>query len=271
MATRTPPTKDEIQALVAEVIRRLRTGTTAAATAPAAKEAGSAMATGGAATAGAATPGRPAPMSTPAPVTAGAVVIDAQVITLAAIERLPTGTTRLSIGQRAVVTPSARERAADLRITIDRGPAPGAMVAPVRPLLLARVDCPGDASAAAARMARAVPGTQQLPATGMADVLATLTVQAARDAARGILLTGRPAVALILANRSRSLRAVTGRDVAGILAAATDTAANLLVVNPRDFSPGSLERLAIDFAKRSGDVVPAELAAPAAGCGCQGH
>ena len=266
MATRTPPTKDEIQALVAEVIRRLRTGTMAAATAGAAKEAGSAAAMVVAASATTA----PARLG-PAPVAAGAVVIGEQVITLAAIERLPAGTTRVTIAPRAVVTPSARERAADLRIAIERGPAPGAVAAPVRPLLVARVDCPGDASAAAARMARAVPGTQQLPATGMADVLATLTVQASRDAARGILLTGRPAVALILANRSRSLRAVTGRDVAAILAAATDTAANLLVVNPRDFSPGSLERLAIDFAKRSGDVVPAELAAPAAGCGCQGH
>ncbi|NBV45035.1 MAG: hypothetical protein EBR86_05190 [Planctomycetia bacterium] len=247
MATHTPPTKDEIEALVAEVIRHLRTGTAFGATASAVKEAGSATAT------------------------VAAVVIGEQVITLAAIERLPAGTTRVTIAPRAVITPSARERAADLRIAIDRGPAPGAVAAPVRPLLVARVDCPRDAAAGAARIARAVPGTQQLPATGMADVLATLTVQASRDAARGILLTGRPAVALILANRSRSLRAVTGRDVAAILAAATDTAANLLVVNPRDFSLGSLERLAIDFVKRKGDVMPAELAAPAAGCGCQGH
>lgn len=249
----TAPTPDEIRALVAEVIRRLRSGVpeanAAALPASAPSVAAPAAASG----------------STP-----GATRIAERVIAVATIDRLPAGTARIVVDPRAVITPSARERLADLRIAVDRGSAPTAPAAVARPFLLARVDCPADAAAAAARIARALPGVQQLPATGMGDVIEALSMQASRDAARGLLLTGRPALALVLANRSRSLRAVTGREGGALLAAARETAANLLVANPREWSPGALERVAVEFARLDAPL-PAELAAAAGGCGCTSH
>jgi hypothetical protein len=115
-----------------------------------------------------------------------------------------------------------------------------------------------------------VPGAQRLPSSGLADVIAALATHASRDAARGILLTGRPAVAAILANRSAYLRAVTGRDATHLAAAAAACAANLLVVDPAAFA-GGLERLCADFATRPSGPLPPELAAAPAGCGCQAH
>jgi len=262
------PTEAEIRALVAEVISRLRAGAlNAGASGPGAS---------GASPPGAGTAAAASHRSAPAAHQAATAAVPAtplteQVVTLAVIDRLPAGTARVAIGPRSVITPSARERLADLGIAVDRGQAPGSAPAPARPFVVARVECPGDTAAITARIARAVPGAQQVPATGMADVIAALSVQASRDGARGLVLSGRPATATILANRSRSLRAVTGRDVSGLLAAAAETAANLLVVNPRDLSAGSLERLAVEFNRRADGPPPPDLASAAEGCGCKGH
>jgi len=243
------PTPDEIRALVAEVIRRLRTAGPAAGTAA---------------------PPASAPSVAAPAAASGSARIAERVIAVATIDRLPAGTARIVVDPRAVITPSARERLADLGIAVDRGSAPTAPAVVARPFLLARVDCPADAAAGAVRIARALPGVQQLPATGMRDVIEALSLQASRDAARGLVLTGRPALALVLANRSRSLRAVTGRDPGAMLAAARETAANLLVANPREWSPGALERVAVEFARLDAPL-PAELAAAAEGCGCKSH
>jgi hypothetical protein len=137
--------------------------------------------------------------------------------------------------------------------------------------LIAQAACRGDASSRAAAIARAIPQAQQLPASGLADVIASIAVQASKDAARGVLLTSRPAVAVILANRSASLRAVTARDAAGLAAAASDTVANLLIIDPAQFSGGSLERLCVDFHRTPSGPLPAELTTAPAGCGCKGH
>ncbi|MFM8282151.1 MAG: hypothetical protein ACKOCW_01225 [Planctomycetaceae bacterium] len=240
------PSEAELKALVAEVIARLRAGTAGGPVAP----------------------------SAPSPAATG--IVGEAVVTLALVERLPAGTVRVQIGPRAVVTPSARERLADRGIAIDRA-APGiAGAAPCRPFFLARIDCPAakgpqGAAATSARIARAVPGSQHLPATGIADVLAALALHAARDGARGMILSPRAATVLVLANRSKVLRAVGGRDVAAVLAAARETAANLVVVNPGELSAVALERVAVEFARRADGPLPPELVVAAEGCGCRTH
>jgi hypothetical protein len=206
---------------------------------------------------------------------AGVMIADA-VITLATVERLPAGTKRAVIAAKAVVTPSAREHAQDHGIELVRGtPAAAAASAP-RPFLVAQADCAADVKPRCAAIARSVSGGQQLPATGLADVVATLATHAARDGARGLLLAGRPALAAALANRSAGVRAVTARDPASLLAAITETAANIIVVDPKTFPAGSLDRVCTDFAARDLPSPPAELSAPAplpssSSCSCQSH
>jgi len=234
-----------IQALVAEVIRRITSGPAAAAAAPPAGVAGP--------------PGAPA-----------AHAIAERVVTLASIERIPAGVRQVSAVATAVITPSAADRARERGIAILRVGQPAA-AASSRPFVIAQAACRGDASARAAAIARAIPGTQLLPASGLADGIAALAGHASRDAARGILLTGRPAVAVVLANRAASLRAVTARDAATLAAAAAETAANLLVVDAATFPAGGLERLCVDFHRGPAAAIPAELAAAAPGCGCTTH
>ena len=199
-----------------------------------------------------------------------AILPDA-VVSLAHIERLPAGTRQVMVAARAVVTPSARDRAREAGIVIARAPTAAApAAAAARPFVIAQADCRGDAAGRAAAIARAVPHAQRLPATGLADVVAALAMHATRDAARGVLLTSRPAVAVVLANRSASLRAATGRDAASLAAAAADCAATLLVVDPAGFA-GGLERVCADFAARPTGAVPAELAGAPTACACTTH
>jgi hypothetical protein len=116
-----------------------------------------------------------------------------------------------------------------------------------------------------------VPGAQQLPATGLADVVAAIATHTSRDGARGCLLSGRPAAAVVLANRSPGVRAVTARDAAGLLAAATECSANLVIVDPKAFSAVSLDRVCGEFARRDLGPAPAELAAAPTPCACKTH
>ena len=247
----TPPTLDAaaIQALVAEVVRRIQAGQAAAPRS-------------------AAPPVATAAAATPA-VAAGAAITE-RVITLAMIERVPAGVQAVSAVANAVITPSAADRARERGITIVRG-GPATPAVASRPFVIAQAACRSDASARASAIARAIPGAQQLPTSGLADVVAALAGHASRDAARGVLLTSKPAVAVVLANRSASLRAVTGRDAAAITSAASDAAANLLVVDPGQFTGGSLERICADFHRAASGPLPAELAATPSGCGCKTH
>jgi len=258
-ASTSPIDRDTVQRLVAEVIRRIQAEATATPVAPAAAPTSPAVA---------------APASSsgaPEPKVAAAMRAD-RVITLHSLERLPAGTRQVVVDAKAVITPSARDYAKEAGIIVVRGAVAGspASAAPPRPFLIAHAQCANDPAAKTAAIARAVPGSQQLPPSGLADLVTAVATHASRDAARGILLTSRPAVATILANRSASLRAVTGRDAASLSAAASDCQANLLVVDPKTFT-GNLERLCTDFATRPAAPLPSELASASSGCGCKSH
>jgi hypothetical protein len=55
------------------------------------------------------------------------------------------------------------------------------------------------------------------------------------------------------------------------MAAIDACVANVVAIDPRDFSAVSLERLAVEFAKRNTGSVPSELDSAPTPCGCQGH
>lgn len=206
-----------------------------------------------------------------APVADTLAVVD-PVVTLGLVERLPGGIRRLAVPMRAVITPSARDRARERGIAIvrDASPAAGSRPAAAIPFLVACAECRRDAEDRGAAIVRAVPGSRRLPHTDLIGAVAALAGEASRDGARGVLLTSRPALGVVVANRSPSLRAVTGRDAAALVAAAADCAANLLVIDPLAFT-GGLDRACIEFAGRPGGAVPAALAQNAPGCACKTH
>lgn len=253
MATFTP---DDVAGIVREVLRRI-------SAAPPAAPAAAPQPAPRPATA----PATPTP---PAPLAAGFAITE-KVVSAAALAAVPAGTRTVRLRADAVVTPSARDAARDAGYELVRGPTGAAApAAPASfPFVVATADAAADAQTRAAAIVRAVPRARRLPATGLADVVATLALDLPRDGGRALVLAGRPHAAVALANRTPGIRAVTARDTATLLAAAAECAANLVVVAPRDFSAVALERVAVALAARPAGSPPAELAPPDA-CPCGG-
>jgi hypothetical protein len=239
-----PFTPEMIAGVVREVLRRIRAEAPAASgpilsappTAP---------------------PAPPSAAASPAP---GGSVLAEKVVTAALLARLPAEVRSVLVRADAVLTPSARDQAREMGIEVVRSRAEGKTAlsgqqpASPRPFVVAYADCQGDVGARCAGIVRAVRGAQQLPASGLADVVGALASHASGDGARGVLFTGRPHTATALANRSKSLRA-----------------ANLLVINPRELSAFHCERLARELSKRNWGNPPAELTAAPAPCACSSH
>lgn len=256
----TPPTPDAIRTIVEEVLRRI-----AAESRPVAAEGSARSVTSVQKSA--------APAPDAGSQQAGPAVIAARVVTLDVVARLPAGVRQVTVPRGAVITPSARDRARELGLALVPAQAQAAAAA-ARPFVIAHAATGGDAVRRCAAIARGVPGAQQLPASGLAQVVAEVALHAARDGSRGVLLTGRPATAAVLANRHSGVRAVTGRDAVALGRAAGECAANLLIVDPGDFT-GSIERTCIAFATHDAAAVPTELLgaapAPTTPCSCKSH
>jgi hypothetical protein len=254
-------TPDQVAAIVREVLRRIRTDLQPAVAAAPAAPAALAL---------------PAAQAAAAPIAAAGVFqLAEKLVTAATLATIPAGTKTVMLRHDALITPSGRDAARAAGCTFLRT-AKGAQATPgaapaSRPFFVAAAECPGDSAARTAGLVRLLPGAQQLPATGLTDVVASLGLHLTRDGGRGILLAGRPHVAVALANRSAGVRAVTARDTTTLLGAAQECAANLLVIAPRDLSASSLERIGVTLAGRDPGPAPAELAPPAAaGCACSG-
>jgi len=253
-ASMSPAEREQLVArIAAEVVRRLSVAPPQAATAVSAPQpSASATATARAEAAG-----------------TGPMLAE-KVIVLATVARLPRDLREVTVRQDAVLTPSAREWLADHRIAIRRIAASAASATPAASpaFLVAASDLPARAAGQAAAVARAVPGGQQLPATGLASLIDAFAEAASRNGSRGLLLTPRPAAAALMANRKRTIRAVVATSVREALAVAEECRATLVVLDPSRLGPGSLQRVAIEFAKQSHQPLPADLAEACRPCGC---
>jgi len=198
-------------------------------------------------------------------------VLPEKVIVLATVSKLPRTVREVTVRSDAVLTPSAREWLADQKMAWRRAAKIGAAAsAPPAPpaFLLAACDLPARSAAQAAAVARAVPGGQQLPTTGLASLIDALAEAATRSGSRGMLLSPRPEAAALIANRKRAIRAVAATSVREGLAVAQECRATLMVVDPSRLGPGGLKRLAVEFAKQTHQPLPADLAEACRPCGC---
>ncbi len=237
-----------VAAIAADVVRRLAPAASAAApSSPAVPVAASAPPT--------------------VPTTRGPRLAE-KVVSLAILSKLPGGVSDVTVRHDAVLTPSAREWFRDHKVAVHRAAvadasANAASTAPA--FLVAACDLPVRAAAQAAAIVRAVPSAQHLPSTGLAGVVEAFAEGASHSGSRGIL----PArIAALIANRKRAVRAVAAASVAEALAVAAECRATLVVVDPRRFATGGLQRLAIEFSKQAHAEMPEDLAEASRPCGC---
>jgi hypothetical protein len=262
----TSHTAAELQQLVAritaEVVRRVSASTQAQVAAAPPRDATGARAEPSAST---------VPREPPVPSAPTGHLLAEKVITLAIVSKLPADLTLVTVRHNAVLTPSAREWLADHRVGVQRAAiaAGGAAIVAASPaFLVGGCDLPGRTVGQAAAVVRAVPNAQQLPSTGLSSLVTAFADAASRSGSRGLLLSSRPAAAALIANRTRAVRAVAATDVREALTLAEECRATLLVVNPARFSPGSLQRLAVEFAKQEQPDLPHDLAEASRPCSC---
>ncbi len=181
-----------------------------------------------------------------------------RVIAAETIIKLAPGTKVAYVEHKAVITPSARDLARDRGIEII--PAKSDTAQKTEPqLFIAQAECTTDVSAIAATIRRAVSTSQQLPSAGLATTLDSLAEHASRDAARCILLTESTAVACVAANRFPAIRAVLSSDPTALTDSIARCAANLVILDPRQFSPASLTKIAKQLTART--MQPPEILA----------
>lgn len=191
-----------------------------------------------------------------------------KVITLATVTKLPRETREVILRADAVVTPSARELLHDRGILVRRATAAAAVATVPSPSFLVATAESGRTVGDAAAIARAVPAAQQLPSLGVEALVDAFAEATLRGGSRGLLLSSRPAAVVVIANRTKAIRAVTARSVREALDAAAECRATLLVVDPRQIAGGGLRRLAVEFAKQVHDDLPADLERACRPCGC---
>lgn len=218
--------------------------------------------------AGRSTPDGPASSCMPVEQTATEKVLAEKVVVLATVSKLPRTIREVTVRSDAVLTPSAREWLADHRVSWRRAANAGPAASAPPAFLLAACDLPARSAVQATAVARAVPGGQQLPATGLASLIDALAEAATRSGSRGMLLSPRPEAAALIANRKRAVRAVVATSVREGLAVAQECRATLVVVDPSRLGPGGLKRLAVEFAKQTQQPLPADLAEACRPCGC---
>ena len=195
-----------------------------------------------------------------------------RVIAAETIIKLAPGTKVAYVDQKAVITPSARDLARDRGIEfIPTHPESAQKTDPL--LFLAQAECTTDVSAVGATIRRAVSTSQQLPSAGLATTLDSFADHAGRDAARCILLTENTAGASVAANRFPAIRAIVGSDTTTVTDSIARCAANLVILNPRHFSPASMAQIAKELTTRIGN--PPKILATAhantghGDCSCQ--
>ncbi len=195
-----------------------------------------------------------------------------RVIAAETIIKLAPGTRVAYVKHKAVITPSARDLARDRGITLV--PAKANTSQPTESqLFIAQAECSTDVSSVAATIRRAVSTIQQLPSAGLATTLESFADHAGRDAARCILLTENAAVACVAANRFHAIRAIVGSDTTTVADSISRCAANLVILNPSQFSLASMAQIAKELTTRMGNP-PKILAAAHANtshgdCSCQ--
>ncbi len=165
------------------------------------------------------------------------------------------------IVNKAVITPSARDIARERGIDFITAKTKPQQPAD-RQFIVAQADCTTNVSAAAGVLCQAVPTSQQLPAAGLVPTLEALADHAGRDAARCILLSEDTVVACMAANRFPVIRAVTATESMTLKNRMNTCAANVLILNPRDFSVGSLAQIAKVFALHPTENPPQILRPP---------
>ncbi|MCE9606733.1 MAG: hypothetical protein K8U03_17725 [Planctomycetia bacterium] len=182
-------------------------------------------------------------------VVANELVVEGRVVALEDLRgRLP-GIARLSIAERAIVTPAVRDLLREKKIALVRRAAgAGSATVAMRTIVVAAAEAKIDTSRLTRDLRSEGCKVEQLAQTGLAAAVRELSDEVAKGGAIGLLVTDEADVALVVLNRRVGVRAVGGDDAATIERAARAVGANVFVVRSVRFGGMQIKRWLKSFA-----------------------
>ncbi len=183
-----------------------------------------------------------------------------RLVTLATLENRLTNIRHLRLRPGTVVTPSARDVLRGRQVSVSFT-ASAAAAATTLLLGVAELGAPQhkfNTSTVVAALAGDGINIEQLASTGLTSVVNELADHAARGGRPTLLLTSRTEAAVCLANRTRGVRAIGGRNGAELRRGMIEVAANFIALDPA-LGPAAIRQIVREFCTGWPRKVPACL------------
>jgi hypothetical protein len=187
----------------------------------------------------------------------GELVLISKVVSLADVEGRLGGVSRVVVAPGAVFTPAARDLLRKHNVAI--ASAVAANTTRSQPLAFGVAKTNYQASPLVTALAAERVNLEQVPQSGLLQVVDELCERVVKQGQLGLLITGQTAAALCLANRNRGVRAALGASVQAVTDAVEAIAANLLVIDPGGISFFGVRRMTREFAKLGWKSCPMAL------------
>lgn len=222
---------EQIDNIVAEVIRRLQAR-------------------------GAVASGSPAAPTSAGELPAGTLRVSERLITWEQLKGRLTGVRHLRVPAKCVITPAAHDGLREAGITVSH--EQNKVRRGGTPLLLAIGAADVDLSGVVEQLGPQCGVAGRVQETDPVKLVTAAAAQAKPDT-RVVLLTRQAALCLILANRRRAVRAIAAASPQALAQAAADTSANWLVLDPTGRSELELLQLIQEFLRHGGATAPPAL------------
>lgn len=201
----------------------------------------------------------------PAKESPGAARVDDKVITLAAIEGLPSGTQRVVVRRGAIVTPAVRDELSRKGIELATRGEEQAVAEPnaeceKTSVLIVRNETKFDPATIGGQLAATERTFENVNEACVAKA-SELVGDKALDGGVAVLFTSHAAAALCVANRAKGVRAIRGDNADGVVKDAKAVGANVLIVDPAGKGSYVLANIVRAFLATSENACPDALRA----------
>lgn len=190
---------------------------------------------------------------------ANELVLEARVISLAEVQGRLAGMARVSVAERAIVTPAVRDLLREKKVPLVRRAAGAKVAAATRTIVVAAAETKVELGGLVRDLRCTGCKVEQLAQAGLVAAVRELGEEVAKNGAIGLLVTEEPEAALVALNRRSGVRAVGGEEVAAIERAANAVGANLYVVRGSRLGGMQVKRWLVPAAQQATSA-PAKLA-----------
>jgi len=187
--------------------------------------------------------------------------LEVRVVSLAEVQGLLSGIARVSVAERAIVTPAVRDLLREKKVGLVRRSAGAKSTAPsvARSIVVAAAETKVDVGPLVRELRSEGCKVEQLAQAGLVGAVRELGDEVAKSGAVGLLITEEPEAAIIALNRRSGVRAVGGDDFAAIDRAAKAVGANAFVVRGSKVGAMQIKRWLVPAARQATSA-PAKFA-----------